>query len=165
MTESTQQLADGNRIVKRSVTRIFRDSEGRTRREQLATNGVDVQAVNISDPVAQSTYVLFPDNHTAVRNGVVIATPRGITTASVSPGGSGVVTAARSADGSVRVEAREATAEAERKVTEEANGVTVARSGGAGRLARGPRGWSGGCRRRTGARWRDGHAAVEAARQ
>src|SRR5262245_30083331 len=67
VTESTQQLADGNRIVKKTVTRIYRDSEGRTRREQLAANGVDVQTVNISDPVAESSYVLVPETHVAYR--------------------------------------------------------------------------------------------------
>jgi hypothetical protein len=96
VTESTQQLADGNRIVKKNITRIFRDNEGRTRREQLAANGVDVQTVNISDPVAESTFVLFPETRTAFRNGVVIATPRGVATASVGPGATGVVTATRS---------------------------------------------------------------------
>jgi len=130
VTESTQQLADGNRIVKKTVTRIFRDSEGRTRREQLAANGVDVQTVNISDPIAQSTFVLIPADHTAFRNAVFIATPRGVATATVAPGGSGVVTAATSADGSVRVEARE-NSEGERKAAVEA-AAAGARSGGAG---------------------------------
>ena len=130
VTESTQQLADGNRIVKKTVTRIFRDSEGRTRREQLAANGVDVQTVNISDPIAQSTFVLVPADHTAFRNGVVIATPRGVATATVAAGGSGVVTAARSADGLVRVEARE-NSEGDRKAAVEA-AAAGARSGGAG---------------------------------
>ena len=35
VTESTQVLADGNRIVRKSTTRMYRDSEGRTRREQI----------------------------------------------------------------------------------------------------------------------------------
>ena len=131
VTESTQQLADGNRIVKRTLTRIFRDSEGRTRREQIAANGVDVQTVNISDPVAESTYVLFPETRVAYRNGVVIATPRGMASASVTPGSSGVVTTARSADGSVRVEARGGVelTEEERKAIEAG---AVARAGGGG---------------------------------
>ncbi len=34
VTESTQVLSDGNRIVNKSVASVYRDSEGRTRREQ-----------------------------------------------------------------------------------------------------------------------------------
>ena len=60
ITESTQVLADGNRIVRKSVTRVYRDSEGRTRREQLNDSGV-VESVSIVDPVAHSTVVLQPD--------------------------------------------------------------------------------------------------------
>src|SRR5215217_5693328 len=37
ITESLQVLADGNRISRHSVTRIYRDSEGRTRREMFGT--------------------------------------------------------------------------------------------------------------------------------
>ena len=39
VTESVQLLADGNRIVTKNTTHIFRDSEGRTRREQLNAAG------------------------------------------------------------------------------------------------------------------------------
>ena len=35
VTESTQVLADGNRINQKSVTRVYRDGEGRTRREEI----------------------------------------------------------------------------------------------------------------------------------
>ncbi len=51
VTESVQVLSDGNRIARKTATRIYRDSEGRTRREQLSTTG-EVQSVSISDPVA-----------------------------------------------------------------------------------------------------------------
>src|SRR4051812_21129248 len=34
VTETTQILSDGNRIVNRSTATLYRDSEGRTRREQ-----------------------------------------------------------------------------------------------------------------------------------
>ena len=34
VTESTQTLGDGNRIVRKSTATVYRDSEGRTRREQ-----------------------------------------------------------------------------------------------------------------------------------
>src|SRR6266540_1531860 len=34
VNEHTQQLADGNRIVERSTGRVYRDKEGRVRREE-----------------------------------------------------------------------------------------------------------------------------------
>ena len=89
-TESTQVLADGNRIVTKSGTRVYRDSDGRTRREQLNAAGTDAIAINISDPVAGNTFVLDPSSHTAYRNGLVFATvgdsPGGMTFAHVGPG-------------------------------------------------------------------------------
>ena len=78
-------LADGNRIVTKSATRIFRDGEGRTRREQLNAAGTDVMSVNISDPVAGTTYVLDPASRIAYRNGAVFTTPTGFAMATVSP--------------------------------------------------------------------------------
>jgi hypothetical protein len=71
ITESTQTLADGNRIVQRHEVVIHRDSEGRTRREQTL-GGVGpwhadkpVTMINIHDPVADKAYVLDPDARTA----------------------------------------------------------------------------------------------------
>jgi len=75
INESTQALADGNRIVQKSVTRVFRDAEGRTRREDVADNG-DVVSVSIVDPVAHVSYVLDPKTRTAYRGSMLIATPR-----------------------------------------------------------------------------------------
>ena len=37
-TETVQTLSDGNRIAHRTVSKFFRDSEGRTRREQTFGN-------------------------------------------------------------------------------------------------------------------------------
>ena len=71
VTESTQTLGDGNRIVRKSTAAIFRDSEGRTRREQdfkaigpLAADGPG-QTIFISDPVAGVDYFLDVRNRTA----------------------------------------------------------------------------------------------------
>ena len=61
----------------KTPTRIYRDSEGRTRREQLLTATGEVQSVSISDPVAGSMYVLNPAARTAHRNGVMMAGGRG----------------------------------------------------------------------------------------
>ena len=74
VTESTQVLADGNRIARKTITRIFRDAEGRTRREQVNDNGV-VETVSIVDPVAHLSYVLQPESRTAYRDFVLIGLP------------------------------------------------------------------------------------------
>jgi len=65
VTETTQTLSDGNRIVNKSTATIYRDSEGRTRREQtlrvmgpLATAGEAPQTIFINDPVAGVNYAL-----------------------------------------------------------------------------------------------------------
>jgi TonB family protein len=72
VTESTQVLLDGNRIVNKSVAMIYRDNEGRTRREQtikaiggLARGGETSQAIFISDPVASTSYSLDPKTQIA----------------------------------------------------------------------------------------------------
>ncbi len=81
VTETVQTLADGNRIHQVNAGEIYRDSEGRTRREQTfpapamwgmiaATGGSPVRLVFISDPVAGLTYSLDPNRHTAMRSAV-----------------------------------------------------------------------------------------------
>jgi hypothetical protein len=75
VTESTQALPDGNRIATKTVTRIYRDGEGRTRREQIDPQSGTVQTVSISDPIAGSTYTLDPVNRIATRNNVMVAAP------------------------------------------------------------------------------------------
>jgi hypothetical protein len=75
VTETTQVLGDGNRIHTRSLTRVYRDSEGRTRREMFDKDGVMV-SISISDPVAKTSYTLDPKTRTA-RQGqrLILATP------------------------------------------------------------------------------------------
>jgi len=70
-TETVQTLADGNRIVHRTVSKFYRDSDGRTRREQTFGN-VDPEhpsphevKVFIDDPVNGTAYVLDPGSNTA----------------------------------------------------------------------------------------------------
>lgn len=72
VTEVTQTLADGNRIVRKSTASVYRDSEGRTRRDQMlgsigpfAAAGDPPQTFFINDPVAGFNYVLDPRTHTA----------------------------------------------------------------------------------------------------
>jgi hypothetical protein len=76
ITESTQVLADGNRINRKSSTRVYRDGEGRTRREEVDETGT-VVSVSIVDPVAHVSYVLQPASRTAYRDPVRIAMPDG----------------------------------------------------------------------------------------
>jgi hypothetical protein len=62
-TESIQTLSDGNRIVHRSTSRVYRDSEGRVRREE--DRGTTAPAVSITDPVAGTALMLDTENHRA----------------------------------------------------------------------------------------------------
>ena len=78
-TVTTQTLADGNRIVRRSTAVIARDSEGRTRREQTLqavgpwASAADVPAmVIVNDPVAQTSYVLDPKSRIARKSAMAI---------------------------------------------------------------------------------------------
>jgi hypothetical protein len=69
-TESTQVLADGNRIVNKHSGLVARDSEGRIRREEsmgqigaLKVGGQNM--IFIHDPVARTATMLHPDTKTA----------------------------------------------------------------------------------------------------
>jgi hypothetical protein len=75
ITETTQILADGNRIHPRTTGKIFRDSEGRMRREQslagldaLAPHASMQQVVFINDPVAGVNYALNVHDKTATKS-------------------------------------------------------------------------------------------------
>src|SRR5688572_1736418 len=81
VVEGTQTLADGNRITRKTTGRVYRDSEGRTRREEdvrvsavggtrAISNGRTV--ISIVDPVAGFSYSLDPENKVAWR------TPMGV---------------------------------------------------------------------------------------
>jgi hypothetical protein len=114
VTETLQVLGDGNRISRRSVSRIYRDSEGRTRRETLSTAG-EVNSINISDPIAQATYMLDPRTKVAQRGGVfTLGGGRvGFVTVAENPT-TGAVT--RKLEGSPTVEITEAELKARREV-------------------------------------------------
>ena len=80
VTESVQILPDGNRIVRKSTGRVYRDSQGRTRRE-------DDQAgrqprVSVSDPVGGIAFSLDPEPKIAWRTPMKTA---GAITAMVMP--------------------------------------------------------------------------------
>jgi hypothetical protein len=93
-------LADGNRIHNESKSKIYRDAEGRVRRDldinlaMPATGRIQNRLVVITDPVAGKRYVLNPDNKTA-RTGPMHAGPHGEGREDgemKSPGGSADVT-------------------------------------------------------------------------
>lgn len=72
LTETTQTLSDGNRIINKSAASVYRDSEGRTRREQtlraigpFATAGEPPQTIFINDPVTGVNYALDPRSRVA----------------------------------------------------------------------------------------------------
>lgn len=81
VSESVQTLADGNRIVRSSTTKLHRNSEGRFRREIKSSSGGLLgtafsygSGVTILDPVAGHRYMLDPEMRTA--RTAVIRVPR-----------------------------------------------------------------------------------------
>jgi hypothetical protein len=72
VSETTQVLGDGTKIHRSTQASLFRDGEGRVRREMsfqgfgpLAASGTSRSAVVIHDPVAGTGYFLEPDGKTA----------------------------------------------------------------------------------------------------
>ena len=72
VTETVQVLGDGNRIVRHTASKIYRDGEGRERREQSlnavgpwVASGEQPQTIFINDPVSGVNYILDPDKQTA----------------------------------------------------------------------------------------------------
>ncbi|HEX6124765.1 MAG TPA: hypothetical protein VFZ23_05270 [Pyrinomonadaceae bacterium] len=71
VSESVQTLADGNRIVRSSTSKLYRNSEGRFRREMSGGSGGVLgslysvgQNVTILDPVGGFRYMIDPDLRT-----------------------------------------------------------------------------------------------------
>lgn len=71
IVESSQSLADGNHIARKTTGRIFRDGEGRTRREEDRQDGSI--GISITDPVAGVAYSLDPGTKTAWKTGMAMA--------------------------------------------------------------------------------------------
>src|SRR5262252_232316 len=72
INESVQTLVGGNRIVRQNTSTVYRDSEGRKRRDQtisvvgnFAAAGEPAQTTLINDPVAGVNYILDAKNKTA----------------------------------------------------------------------------------------------------
>jgi hypothetical protein len=74
VTTTTQTLGDGTRIERTTTTKLYRDSEGRVRREQtiVGLSGVvttgEMDSVTIVDPVARVMYSLVPAKRSGVRS-------------------------------------------------------------------------------------------------
>jgi hypothetical protein len=72
VSETNQTLADGNHISRKSQVNLFRDSQGRFRKEvtisgvgPLAASGQPKSFVVINDPVANANFVLHPESKVA----------------------------------------------------------------------------------------------------
>lgn len=73
ITETTRTLADGTRIKNTDSAKVFRDSEGRIRKEQafrhlgfwVPEGGEPKTQITIVDPVAKKTVILNPEERTA----------------------------------------------------------------------------------------------------
>src|ERR1700694_5142015 len=85
VTQTTQALADGNRIVNRTTAAVYRDGEGRERREQSIPNigpftaqGAPPTTIFLSDPVAGVHYSLNPNDKTAIKLPVPPPMPPGV---------------------------------------------------------------------------------------
>jgi len=99
VTESIQTLGDGNRIVNKMTSSLYRDSEGRTRREQTLKNiggfensGEPVQTIFINDPVARISYALDSRSHVAHKSTpfrIELAVPAGSPGTPLPPGPGG----------------------------------------------------------------------------
>ena len=72
----TQTLADGTTITHKSLSRVYRDSQGRSRYENYGTRADSggpedsPQSISIFDPAAGVSYYLNPRDHTAQRHEV-----------------------------------------------------------------------------------------------
>jgi hypothetical protein len=80
VTEMVQRLGDGNTIVERSQTNVYRDTQGRVRIEHAfpsRSGGATHKTVSILDPVAGSSYVLRPEENTAFKSTLRQRTPGG----------------------------------------------------------------------------------------
>jgi hypothetical protein len=73
-TETTQTLSDGNQIVRNETSQVYRDSQGRTRREHTllmlgpwSGSGAPHHMISINDPVAGFHYMLNPEQKTAMK--------------------------------------------------------------------------------------------------
>jgi hypothetical protein len=115
VTEHTQTLADGNTINQKQSGALYRDSEGRTRREQalgpigpVPADANAPQLVFINDPVAGVSYVLDARKKTAQKLPLGPPPPPGAASADMMPPPGPIVAAGvpHDAEGQVRINVR-----------------------------------------------------------
>ncbi|MBO0799313.1 MAG: TonB family protein [Blastocatellia bacterium] len=95
--ENIQTLSDGNRIINRSSTTLYRDGLGRTRREQVFNlpgqppgGPNERRVIYINDVVGGVSYTIDPINHTAIKtNSGAIRSAAGGTVGASSTGAAG----------------------------------------------------------------------------
>ena len=85
VTETTQSLGDGNQIANSSSVKLYRDSQGRERREE----NEPFQRVFIYDPVTSTNLTINPEART-VEKSVGVTGMRGVTTLMFGRGARGV---------------------------------------------------------------------------
>ena len=93
VTEAVRVLGDGTRITQKTSSKVYRDSEGRVRREQTlgtigpwAPAGEEVRTmVTIEDPVAQTSYILDPGEKTVRRMRRITSANFGATEPAIEP--------------------------------------------------------------------------------
>lgn len=100
VTESVQPFADGNSIKHTSTSAVYRDSQGRTRREQninvvgpSQVSGSAIQFITIDDPVSGTHYTLNPTKMTATQfstSGSMSAASADVYSSKVIPDGGNV---------------------------------------------------------------------------
>jgi len=118
VSETVQVLANGNRIVRKNTSQIYRDSDGRTRREETmsgvgpwASSGGAKQFISINDPTTNTSWHLDPDTKVARKLSVRVNVASANTVSGaamvnkqmaerqvhvmVAPGGAGTLAAAR----------------------------------------------------------------------
>lgn len=81
-TERVQTLTDGNQIIRKNESKVYRDSAGRTRTEQSletigkwTAEGAAYQLITINDPVAGWSVSLDPRTRTAHKNVYALQKP------------------------------------------------------------------------------------------
>jgi len=67
VNEMVQVLADQNRITNTNSSILYRDSQGRERREETSASGA-VRSIFITDPVEGVSYTLMPNSKVAHKN-------------------------------------------------------------------------------------------------
>lgn len=129
ITEFVHVLSDGNRIVRKSTARLFRDNDGRTRREELVESGNAPERHNvvITDPVAGISLVLDAITKTGFKSPAMFARVAGGPGATVTIAGAGemrpkIESTAPPPDGELR---RRSESTAQFTVSERGGGVST----------------------------------------